>query len=110
MNTLSDKELKQLFHQQKKEIEDNGFTQNVLKHIPHARTRNYNNRIMGICTLAGILIFFLSGGYHVLIDQVLSFISFIIHMKIPPLESIFIYLLILGGMGGTSLYLKTMDR
>ena len=109
MNTLSDKELKELFHRHKSEIADDGFTQNVMKHIPHKhKSRSW---ITGICALAGVFIFVVSGGYFEFIKQIFSFISFIVNMKIPAMELWFVYLLILGGIGvGSSFFVKAIDN
>ena len=109
MNTLSDKELKKLFHQQKTEIADDGFTKNVMKHIPH--THKYNRWITGICTFAGIFIFVVSGGYFELIKLIFSFLSYVVNIKIPSSgELICIYLLILAGIGiGSSFFVKAME-
>ncbi len=108
MNTLSDKELKQLFKNKQIEIEDNGFTKNVMKHIPHRK--DYNNWIIGISASIGILIVIFSGAFKVLMEQIFSFVTFIAKVQLPTLESTFVYLLALSALGGIFYFSRSLNN
>lgn len=108
MNTLSDKELKLLFQQNKTEIKDNGFTQRVMNNIPHKR--NNTNWIIGAFSIIGIFIFLMSGAGQILLEQVYIFIDYITDFKRPPIESVFVYLLITGGILCTTFIAGTTKR
>ena len=83
----SDNELKHYFRHHKKEIENNGFSESVLRKLPEKKSPYY---IIYLCLLAGILLFILPNGYDQVLITLNDFILSIGYLQLPSIQSIFI--------------------
>jgi polyferredoxin len=81
---LLDNKLKEFFKNKKTEIDDNGFSNKVLRKLPESHSYNY---IINLSLFAGLLVFVFSGGYQATMNLFLSFLNSISYFYMPSVES-----------------------
>ena len=94
-----DKDLKDLFAKQKTEIQDNGFSRQVINRLPSAPRRSFNLLAYGISLLGiGIALWILFDANILMF--LIDFLSGLSFCHIPSVESIALYIGILGIFSG----------
>lgn len=87
MNTqMSDKELKNIFHHTKVDIENNGFSDIVMQQLP--KTSGRYTYIICISFFIGILMFVLTSGYQMFQKLYFSFADSLINLQLPSIEAV----------------------
>lgn len=67
MTEFDDKTINQFFKAEKKEIEDNGFSRRVIRHLPD-RSKKLSDIWSVFCTVIAIILFFVFKGYEVILN------------------------------------------
>lgn len=81
-----------LFDPLKVEISDNGFSKNILKRLPEHNTEGWSTILF--FGLIGVVIFIITGGASLLIEELLGLVAHIVAYKIPTPQNITAYLIL----------------
>jgi len=79
-----DKELRAYLSSNRIKIEDNGFTENVMKRLPPARKYGF---LIYIFIFIGLLTALFIPGYEIFVGQLYSFIGSAFSFKMPSVEA-----------------------
>jgi len=82
-----DKELSAYLSSNRIKIEDNGFTENLMKRLPPARKYGF---LIYAFIIIGLLVALFTPGYEILVSQLYSFMGSLISFKMPSVEAIII--------------------
>jgi len=100
-----DKELSAYLSSNRIEIEDNGFTESVMKRLPPAPKYGF---LIYVFLFIGLLAALFTPGYEILVSQLYSFMSSLISFKIPSVEAIIITVAVI--LGALLLFNITYDE
>lgn len=67
MTEIDDKMISQFFQNEKKEINDNGFSNRVMRHLPN-RVDKLSNMWAAFCTAVAIILFFVFNGLEAILN------------------------------------------
>lgn len=102
---LSDKELKRLFSVNRPSVEDDGFTETVMRRLPEAPKYGY---IIYLFAFVGLLAaFFIPGTKSLTLMLWDSFIS-LLSFKMPSMESIIVSVAVI--FGAAFIFMLTYDE
>lgn len=67
MKEIDDKALHAFFQNEKKEIEDNGFSRRVMNNLPD-REHRLSTIWVGFCSMVGVVLFFVFNGFEAILN------------------------------------------
>lgn len=95
---MNEQDFSKIFEVYKQEFSDNGFSEQIIKHLPE-RKSVLPQIVMTAFVMLGLVLTFVIQDFTLVLEQINSLVNSINQLQIPSASAIIIYLSILGLTG-----------